>query len=51
MTDKFSALYSLLVLVWGVDISPFACNLLDGVTVLPFFRNQYTLNTDNNRDG
>ena len=23
--------------VWGVDISPFACNLLDLITVLPFF--------------
>ena len=29
--------------VWRVDISPFACNLLDSVTVVPFSRKHYTL--------
>ena len=24
-------------IVWRVEVSPFACNLLDGVTALPFF--------------
>ena len=29
--------------VWRVDISPFACNLLDSVAVLPFSSKHYTL--------
>ena len=29
--------------VWRVDISPFACNILDSVTVVPFPCKHYTL--------
>ena len=36
MTDKFLHYIGVWRLVWRVDISPFAFNLLDGIIVLPF---------------
>ena len=60
VTGKFFTLYCCHFPVWGVNvsplasksletrrqaISPFACNFLDGVTILPFFREHCTLTT------
>ena len=36
MTDKILHYIGVWRLVWGVDILPFAFNLLDGITVLSF---------------